>query len=83
MTEPGSLSIAAAYLGAGAFYVGEDLVSSGWSDDLRSPLTVLALALGAVGWAPVCLWATLKYARIGWRHALRSGPITMARIVGV
>jgi hypothetical protein len=70
MVEVGGAAVAVAYLGAGAFYVGSDLISGGWSKQRPPPFTVLAMVFGAAAWGPACVLAILAYARTSWRHAL-------------
>jgi hypothetical protein len=74
MVEVGGASVAVAYLGAGAFHVGSDLISGDWSKQRPPPFTVLAMIFGAAAWGPACLFAILAYARTGWRQALTYFP---------
>jgi hypothetical protein len=70
MMNPMTISVLTAYIGAGIFYAGADLVSARLSKQLASPYTLLALAVVAVCWGPTCLLATFRYARaVGWRAA--------------
>ena len=55
MVEPSGTAVLVAYLGAGAFYVANELIAAEWSKQ-RPP--------------PACLLATLRYARASWRYAL-------------
>jgi hypothetical protein len=70
MVEPSGTAVLVAYLGAGAFYVANELIAAEWSKQRPPPLTVLAMVFGAATWGPACLLATLRYARAGWRYAL-------------
>jgi hypothetical protein len=70
MMELDGGSVAVAYLGAGAFYVGSDIISGEWSKQRPPPFTVLAMVFGAAAWGPACLLAILANARTSWRQAL-------------
>lgn len=68
--NPITVSVLTAYVGAGIFYAGADLVSAGLTRQLASPYTFIAMAVVAVCWAPTCFIATVGYARsVGWRPA--------------
>lgn len=65
-----SVLVVGAYLGAGAYYVGQRLGRDpshpnalAWGQTRRMVIVLLT-------WAPLCLAGTARYARAGWRPAL-------------